>query len=350
MQAKNNNLTLTLKKCCLLPIAAMFLISMSSFSQTNGGTTNNKAENSDRVELKYKQRHSRATTENLYADGIKIKRDLSLLKEIQEERILDADEIPAEELYSSIWNNRYVNAYRSIENIPDTFRVNLDNFTMPSMGHVTSHYGMRGRGRRKRMHYGIDLKVQTGDTIYAAFDGKVRVKQYERRGYGYYVVLRHPNGLETVYGHLSRFLVDENDVVKSGDPIGLGGNTGRSTGSHLHLEFRFLGNPINPTFIVDFDNKVCHKDNYLVTASSYDRSKKGVNVNLLASSSSSATRSSATVKNKYASGEVSYHRIKSGDTLGAIAGKYGTSVRKLCSLNGISTKTVLRIGKSIRVK
>lgn len=346
MRAKKNKLTLALKELSFLFLATMLIVPMSSFAQEKEKTT----DNSDRVELKYKQRHSRLNAENLYADGIKIKRDLSLLKEIQEERILGEDEIPAEELYSSIWNNRYVNAYRSIEEIPDTFRVNLDNFTMPSMGYVTSNYGMRGRGRHKRMHYGIDLKVQTGDTIYAAFDGKVRVKQYERRGYGYYLVLRHPNGLETVYGHLSRFLVEENDVVKSGDPIGLGGNTGRSTGSHLHLEFRFLGNPINPTFIVDFDNKVCHKDNYLVTSSSYDRSKKGVNVNLLASSSSSsATRSSATVKNKYASGDVSYHRIKSGDTLGAIAKRYGTTVRKLCSLNGITAKTTLKIGRSLRV-
>lgn len=314
---------------------------MSSFAQNNEETSNN----TERVELNYKQRHSRVNAENLYADGIKIKRDLSILKEIQEERVLSADEIPAEELYGGIWNNRYVNSYRSIENIPDTFNVNLADFTMPTMGHVTSNYGMRGR-RRKRMHYGIDLKVQTGDTIYAAFDGKVRVKQYERRGYGYYLVLRHPNGLETVYGHLSRFLVEEDQVVKSGEPIGLGGNTGRSTGSHLHLEFRFLGNPINPTYIVDFDNKACHKDTYLVTAGSYNKSSKGVNVNLLAATE---TRSSSTVKNKYASGDVNYHRIKSGDTLGAIAKRYGTSVKRLCNLNSITTKTILRPGKSLRV-
>lgn len=279
---------------------------------------------------------------NLYADGIKIKRDLSILKEVQEERVLAADEIPAEDLYSGIWNNRYVNAYRSIENIPDTFTVNLANFTMPTMGYITSNFGPR----RRRMHYGIDLKVQTGDTIYAAFDGKVRVKQYERRGYGYYLALRHPNGLETVYGHLSKFLVEEDDVVKSGDPIALGGNTGRSTGSHLHFEIRFLGNPINPIKIVDFENKVCHKDTYLVTADSYSRSSKGVNVNTLASTT---TRSKANVKNKYASGNVNYHRIKSGDTLGAIARKYGTTVSKICSLNSITTKTTLRLGKSLRV-
>lgn len=337
MQGRKHTLTDSFKRLKYLPLAAMFFIPMSGFAQSS----KNQESNTERVELKYKQRHSRSNSNNLYADGIKIKRDLFLLKEIQEERILAEGEIPVDDLYGGIWNNRYVNAYRSIENAPDTFRVNLSNFTMPTMGHVTSNYGPR----RRRMHYGIDLKVQVGDTIYAAFDGKVRVKQYERRGYGYYLTLRHPNGLETVYGHLSKFLVDEDQVVKSGEPIALGGNTGRSTGSHLHLEFRFLGNPINPVFIVDFDNKACHKDTYLVTARSYDRSSKGVNINTLAST---PTRSKANVKNKYASGNVKYHRVKKGDTLGAIARKYKTTVSKLCSLNGISTKTILREGKSIR--
>lgn len=340
MQGNNNILTTTFKSLRLLPLAALFLIPTSSFAQKK----NDPAEtNPDRVELKYKQRHSRTTGNELYADGIKIKRDLSILKEIQEERVLSSDEIPAEDLYGGIWNNRYVNAYKSIENIPDTFKVNLENFTMPTMGHITSNFGPR----RRRMHYGIDLKVQIGDTIYAAFDGKVRVKQYERRGYGYYIAIRHPNGLETVYGHLSKFLVSEDDVVKSGDPIALGGNTGRSTGSHLHFELRFLGNPINPIKMIDFENKVCHKDTYTITADSYSRSAKGVNIKTLAASS--ATRTKANVQNKYASDKVNYHRIKQGDTLGAIAIRYGTSVRKLCSLNNITTRTTLRLGKSLRV-
>ncbi len=335
----SNILTKGFKRIRLLPLVAVFFLPMTGFAQKKITEAS-----PDRVELKYKQRHSRQTpNSNLYADGIKIKRDLSILKEIQEERILGENEIPAEDLYGGIWNNRYVNAYRSIENIPDTFKVSLANFTMPTMGYVTSNFGPR----RRRMHYGIDLKVQVGDTIYAAFDGKVRVKQYERRGYGYYLALRHPNGLETVYGHLSRFLVEEDQVVKSGDPIALGGNTGRSTGSHLHFEIRFLGNPINPIYIVDFDNKVCHKDTYTVTPNSYRKSSKGVDIRNLASSST--TRSSSDVKNKYATGSVKYHRIKKGDTLGKIARMHGTTIGKICKLNNITSRATLRAGKSLRV-
>ena len=121
--------------------------------------------------------------------------------------------------------------------IPDTYTIDLTGFHMPTPStKITSPFGPRWR----RMHNGLDLKVNIGDTIVAAFDGKVRIVKYERRGYGKYVVIRHDNGLETVYGHLSKQLVEENQLVKAGEVIGLGGNTGRSTGSHLHFETRFL--------------------------------------------------------------------------------------------------------------
>ncbi|MDR0823957.1 MAG: peptidoglycan DD-metalloendopeptidase family protein [Prevotella sp.] len=341
---KKNILTKNIKRINILLLSAVFLTPLYSFAQNKTNESN-----TERVELKYNQRHSRHTPDSkLYADGIKIKRDLSILKEIQEERVLGENEIPAEELYGGIWNNRYVNPYRSLENIPDTFKVNLSNFTMPTMGYITSNFGMRRlRRRSSRMHYGIDLKLQTGDTVYAAFDGKVRVKQYEGRGYGYYLALRHPNGLETVYGHLSAFLVEEDQVVKSGDPIGLGGSTGRSTGSHLHFELRFLGNPINPIYIVDFDNKVCHRDTYIVTRDSYKTGSNGIDIRNIASSS--VTRSNQNITNKYASGSVKYHRVQNGDTLGTIAKKHGTTVSKLCKLNNITTRSMLRVGKSLRV-
>ncbi len=312
-----------------------------------------------RSEVTYKQYHSSKLSESsgLFADGLKLRIDLSVLDESvfneeEEREAFDPAEIPADDIYEGMWVNRHVDVYGGLQNAPDTFMVDLENFTIPVDGYVTSNFGRRGS---RRYHYGIDLKAQTGDTIYAAFDGKIRVKQYERRGYGYYLVIRHVNGLETVYAHLSKFLVEENDFVLSGQPIGLAGNTGRSYGSHLHFETRFLGKPINPNFIIDFENKVTHRDEYLVTNSSYQKTNKSSRVTVTtgnannASVASGSKGSSAGGTNKFVSGEVSYHRIQSGDTLGAIAKRYGTTVNELCRLNNINSRTILRVGRTLRV-
>lgn len=307
-------------------VLAVLLLAAPSFAFAQKVETNEEATETNRTEPTYKQRHSAlvAGTEGLFADGIKIKRDLSIIEEIQAERILAEDEIPAEELYGGLWDNNYVHRYEGkIKNVPDSFMIDLKGFCMPiKEGHVTSKFGFR----RRRMHNGVDLKVQIGDTIYAAFDGKVRMISYERRGYGKYVVIRHTNGLETVYGHLSGYLVEEDDVVKAGQPIALGGNTGRSTGSHLHFEFRFLGQAINPADIVDFENYVCHRDEYLYTK------KKTYKSN-----------------NSYTKGQVRYHRIRKGDTLGAIARRYGTTVSAIAKKNNMSPNKTLRVGTSIRI-
>lgn len=336
MISKNSSHSKTFKSC-ILAIALIF--PLSGFAQAN----KKHKESTNRVGVDFKQRHSRTThNQDLFADGIKIKRDLSLIDKVQESRILDLDEIPADEIYGGIWTNNQVNAYRSLETAPDTFRIDLTNFTMPTMGHTTSNFGKR----RYRMHYGVDLKVQVGDTIYAAFDGKVRMTQYERRGYGYYVVLRHQNGLETVYGHLSGFLVKEDDVVKTGDPIALGGNTGRSTGSHLHFELRYAGRPINPNDIVDFENKVCHRDYYTVTPRTFNYA--GSNSSILANSKN-YTPTKNGKSNKYVSGKVNYHRVTNGDSLYKIAKRYGTTVRNICRLNNVSERTTLRLGQTLRI-
>jgi murein DD-endopeptidase MepM/ murein hydrolase activator NlpD len=188
---------------------------------------------------------------------------------------------------------------------------------------VTSKFGRRWG----RLHAGIDVKVYTGDTIYAAFDGKARIVKYNARGYGYYVVLRHPNGLETLYGHLSKQFIKENQIVKAGEPIGLGGNTGRSYGSHLHFETRVLGQPINPALMFDFENQDVTGDFFAY--------KKGV------TATNTAIASSGTSKART-------YRVKRGDTLSGIAKKQGISVNRLCKLNGITTKTVLKIGKVLK--
>lgn len=328
-------------KIKVLLSASLALLSLTAFAQS---TTESSA---TRPEVNYKQLHSSnlGSQEGLFADGIKLKMDLSVLEEAEaaREATFDINEIPADDLYGGVWRNNHVNIYGALKNAPDSFRVDLSNFTMPHEGRVTSNFGRRGS---RRYHYGIDLKLNVGDTVYAAFDGKVRVQQFERGGYGYYTVIRHINGLETVYGHLSKFLVKENDFVRSGQPIALGGNTGRSTGPHLHFETRFLGKYINPNFIIDFNNKVCHRDEYLVTNSSYRKTSQSSRI---LAKSSNYKQPTSTNNNKYVSGTVKYHRIRSGDTLGAIARRHGVSVSKLCRLNNITAKTTLRVGKSLRV-
>ena len=182
------------------------------------------------------------------------------------------------------------------------------------------------------MHKGIDMKLQTGDTVYAAFSGRVSLTNYERRGYGYYIILRHENELETVYEHLSKFLVSDGEDVKVGQPIALGGNTGRSFGSHLHFETRYMVFAINPAAIFDFENKTTHTDVYTFDKKTFKKS-----------------RNYAPGSRYKASGKATY-RIRKGDNLGKIEAKNGTTVAKLCRLNGISKSTTLRVGKVIRVR
>lgn len=219
---------------------------------------------------------------------------------------------PAAFLYPE-WSNEYVHKFENIE-LPDTVVISMKGYVMPTDStRITDKYGYRPR--RGRAHLGLDVKVRTGDTIRAAFDGKVRISRYERRGYGHYLVIRHPNGLETVYGHLSKKLVNENDIVHAGDPIGLGGNTGRSTGSHLHFETRILGNAVNPAYMFDFPNQTAATDYYVYTKN---------------------TR------------EV-YYKVRSGDTLSGIAIKNETSVANICKLNGISRNAIIKVGQTLRV-
>ena len=245
---------------------------------------------------------------------------LALQKQIRAEQ----SEYPALSLYPN-WNNQYVHAYGNAI-IPETYTIDLTGFHMPTPStKITSPFGPRWR----RMHNGLDLKVNIGDTIVAAFDGKVRIVKYERRGYGKYVVIRHDNGLETVYGHLSKQLVEENQLVKAGEVIGLGGNTGRSTGSHLHFETRFLGIAINPIYMFDFPKQDIVADTYTF------RKTKSV-------------KRAGSHDTQVADGAIRYHKVKSGDTLSRIAQLRGVSVSTLCQLNRIKPTTTLRIGQVLR--
>lgn len=173
--------------------------------------------------------------------------------------LAEREEADLDEIYSVNWDSNLVNAYAGIE-VPETKELDLTGYFPPVTGAVTSNYGYRRRFGR--MHKGIDLRLSIGDTVCSAFDGVVRLTKFERRGYGYYVVIRHDNGMETVYGHLSKFLVKPNQRVRAGEAIALGGNTGRSTGPHLHFETRFMGIAINPSLLIDFEKHETFADNY----------------------------------------------------------------------------------------
>lgn len=263
-------------------------------------------------------------------------------------KMMEERENPANELYDE-FSNAY--AHKATE-LPDHYRIDLRHFCMPTKSRVvTSNFGPRWG----RTHKALDIKVYTGDTIRAAFSGKVRIVKYEAKGYGKYIIIRHYNGLETVYGHLSKQLVSENQEVRAGDVIGLGGNTGRSTGSHLHFETRLCGVALNPALFFDFMNQD-------VTGDYYDYNK-----NTYARESAEATRLRGKVGNgsytredvvgtdtetaqqgDTTSGEKLYHKVKYGETLTSIAKKRGVTVEQICRLNGYKKDKVLTPGQIIR--
>ncbi len=209
------------------------------------------------------------------------------------------------------------------DSIPATFNLILENnylsyYYAPFKGVVTSNYGWRDG----RIHNGIDIDLNKGDKVAAAFDGKVRFAK-RQGGFGNVVILMHPNGLETVYAHLSKIKVKVGDVVLSGQTIGLGGNTGHSYGSHLHFELRYKGHSMNPaTFISFTEFKLYH---HTVTV-------KNTRHNLSAFPSNS-----------------NLHTVSRGESWNLIAGKYGLTTRELMALNGIAKRYYLKQGQQLRV-
>ena len=265
-------------------------------------------------------------------------------------------ESPAGDLYSE-WTNKY--AHKATP-LPDEFRINLRGFCMPTPSRViTSNFGARWG----RMHKGLDIKVYTGDTIRAAFTGKVRVVRYDANGYGKFVVIRHDNGLETIYGHLSKQLVAENQNVKAGDVIGLGGNTGRSTGSHLHFETRLCGVALNPALFFDFRAQDVTCDTYVFRKSTIDREsaqatrlrgkndQNGYNredvVGTSRASVASRPESNTSTASSY-SGATRYHKVEAGETVYSIARKHGLSVDEFCRINHISKNMRIRAGQILK--
>ena len=226
--------------------------------------------------------------------------------------IKEEAESPASELYAN-WDNKY--AHRATE-LPEHFNIDLRHFCMPTTSRViTSNFGSRWG----RQHKGLDIKVYIGDTIRAAFSGKVRIVRYEGGGYGKYIVIRHNNGLETIYGHLSKQLVEENQTVRAGEVIGLGGNTGRSTGSPYDNESanatRLRGKQDGSTIAKNDSN-----DDYATN----NRTTSGLD------------------------DQIQYHKVVKGETLESISRKRGVTIAQICKLNHITKKMKLRPGQILR--
>ena len=248
-------------------------------------------------------------------------------------------------------------------------------FKIPVPGVTTSRYGIRNG----KNHNGIDLNLKTGDTVCAAWSGKVRYAKFNDGGFGNLVIIRHYNGLETFYAHLSKLLVFPDQDVIAGETIGLGGSTGHSTGPHLHFEVRFYDDPINPEEMIDFANKKLKFENLFVHKSLFksgakpseyfdDKEDEKIEpkkveevkkekIDVKKEKEKEKEKEKVEVKKEVKKekkvevrkDKVKYYMVKSGDTLSAIAARHKLTVSKLCQLNGIKSSATLRVGKSLRV-
>ena len=211
--------------------------------------------------------------------------------------------------------------------ITEPIIIELSKFSWPTpvTARPTSHFGPR----RRRFHYGLDLAQPTGEPIYAAFDGVVRISK-RNKSYGNLVIIHHANGLETYYAHMSKREVVVGQHVKSGELIGLCGNTGRSFGSHLHFEIRYMGNAMNPENVIDCSTHSLINKQLELTSSSFRKKGKGT------------TAGTGKASN-------GWYRVRQGDTLEKIARRNGTTVKRLCQLNGISQNKILHPGDRLKV-
>ncbi len=268
-----------------------------------------------------------------------------LVVEMQDEmRPSGSDDFVAVASYFSIWDSQNIDPYGiNVKDFDDVVDLELFNkeqgryWSVPSNApKLTSKFGPRWG----RMHAGVDIDLETGDPVYAAFDGIVRVSGYDGGGYGNFLVVRHYNGIETLYGHLSRKSYESGMYVKAGDELGKGGNTGRSTGSHLHFETRYEGNPLNPTYVFNFVGEGTEpvSNHLLVSARVFDTYGLALG------------NEYGDAGNKVTTRRTAWTTARQGDTLTSIANRAGISVEKLARLNGMRISSNLRAGRRLRIQ
>ncbi len=272
---------------------------------------------------------------------------LSNIVMISEEIAIDCVWITMRQYYK-VWNSDAVNPYGiDASKFKDTIQIALYDsaknqyWSAPMASNtINSNFGYR----RYRWHHGTDLDLDTGEPIYAVFDGIIRVKKYGR-GFGNHIVIRHNNGLETVYGHLSATDVEVGAYVKAGQLIGRGGSTGRSTGPHLHFEIRYEGNSIDPATIFDFEKNEIKLKDFELTAANFKH--LGARVN---STHTHENDGDVDAEETHTVRRVIYHKIRSGDSLWKISRRYGVTIASICKLNNMSTRSSLRLGKRLRIR
>lgn len=285
----------------------------------------------------------------VYADTIDTVNDsikVALFNDGTWKYVMDASLKRNSEVFSKAWEGRATNPYHiALSDLPKKWSIwlvdSLGQYHVPyHLGKKpTSHFGIRW-GRR---HQGVDLGLTTGDPIYATFDGRVRYAG-QMGGYGNIVILRHTNGLETFYGHLSAFKVKEGDWVNAGDVIALGGNTGRSTGPHLHFETRYMGYAFDPEWIIDFTTGDLRHRLFVLRKIYFSESATADQ-----DFDDEEAVEERIKKEEAARVAAQYHTVRSGDTLSRIAVKYHTTVGAICRMNGIRETTILQIGKRLKV-
>ena len=230
------------------------------------------------------------------------------------------------QVFSEKWDTVNIFAYGNMDfkRAQDTLAIPIlsdtGKFVIPTLGRTQGGFGWRNGG----MHNGIDLELKIGDTVLNAMDGIVRYAGWNNGGYGYLVIIRHYNGLETYYAHLSALKCKENEAIKAGDLVGLGGRTGRAYGPHLHFEVRFKDNPFDPAMLINFDKKELIGTTLFLLPEKFGHVKE--------------------------MSEAQYYTIRSGDTLWAISNRQGVSMKYICNLNNITETSTLQIGQKLRVK
>lgn len=267
--------------------------------------------------------------------------------------VKNQSKMEASEVFTDHWLTGVINPYTDVNLAELPYRSSIclvdsvSNFVCPYISRVYSKFGYR-RGRR---HQGVDLAYPTGTPVKAAFDGRVRLSQ-RSSSYGNLIILRHENGLETYYAHLSKRNVEVGEWVRAGDIIGLGGSTGRSSGPHLHFETRYQGFAFDPQWIIDFEKGELRKNVFVLRRSYLDASSRYIPSSIDEEEEIYATDEAIIQEEMRIAAEkaaMKWHTVRSGDTVSAIAKKYGKSQSAIVKLNPGLKVDKISIGQKIRV-